>query len=293
VIGLSERYSDVVVWGNCQAEPIAELLRVPLAEHGLVVTVVPPVYLIDADGLAHVRDLVRGSAHLISQPIGEDYSLPGCSTAALAALLPPGSGLTTFPVSYYSGAFPFQINAHGADGARVLAPITDYHDLRAVSAAARGWSVEQALAWWPAASTEAAEQIAAQSSAELRRREAGLDIAVSHLVTAPGAMMTISHPSNDLLGRVAAAVLQRLGLSGQITLPVREFLGARQAPREATVVAALGWPADAVTTNWLVDGRSVGWREMIDAHLAFYRDRPDVVTDCLTRYAKRLDTLGL
>lgn len=283
----------VVVWGNCQAEPLARLLTEPLAARGLRVELVPPVFLVDEAGLEHVRDLVRRSAVLISQPVRDEYRIPGCGTNQLAELLPADGRLVTFPSTFHIGAFPYMVNAHGGDGGRVPAPRTDYHDLRAIVAAERGLDVSDALAWWPAPTADAVRRVSADSDGQLQRREAELDVSVSDLIDGPRAMWTLDHPSNAVLGPLADAVLRFLGVDAVVDVPAREFLGARKAPVEAAVVAAHGWPAQAATDSWEIDHALVPPGELLAEHLTLYRERPDIVTDARTRYADRLAVLDL
>lgn len=283
----------VVVWGNCQAEPLAHLLAAPLAEAGLRVEFVPPVFLIDEEGLQGVHELVARSALLLAQPVRDEYRIPGCGTAQLAELLPQSGRLVTFPVIFHVGAFPFLVNAHGADGERVPAPLTDYHDLRALVAAERGLSIEAALTWWPEPPPAAVRGISADSLAELRRREERLDVTVTAHIDEPEALWTLDHPANRVLSAVAAAVLRVLGVSSEIDCPEREFLGARRAPLESAVLAAHGWSADCARPNWIVDRRPVPPAELLAAHLTLYSARPDVVVDARRRYADRLAVLGI
>lgn len=285
--------STVVVWGNCQADPIAALLRGPLSQHGLAVATVPPVFLATEDELHQVYGLIADSAYLISQPIGEHYRIAGCGTEAMAEQLPPAGRLITYPSAFHVGAFPYQVNAHGGDGERVGAPLTDYHDLRAIVAAERGMSVSQALSWWPAPSADAVRVVATESFERLRRREAGLDVAVSHLLDDPHAMMTVDHLSNAVLAELAASLLRTMGIDEPVDVPDREFLGARRTPLEPAVLQAHGWPAEVASVCWRIDGRDVPPAETVTAHLDLYRDRPDVVVDSRTRYADRLQSLGL
>jgi hypothetical protein len=284
---------SVVVWGNCQAEPIAELLAEPLKDHGLHVVGVPPVYLIDEAGLERVRRLVSQAAVLICQPVRNEYRLDGCGSDQLAALLPSDARVLRFPVAYQLGPFPFQTNASGADGARALAPLTDYHDLRIVVAAERGLTVAEAMAWYPAPTPEAVRIVADRSRRELVRREAGLDVAVSDLLEGPGAMFTISHPSNSVLGAIAGRLLTALGLADTVTRPQREFLGARRAPVELAVTQALGWPTESHRPDWTVDNRVIPLGTVLRAQLDFYRSRPDIVADTRKRQATRLAELDL
>lgn len=283
----------VVVWGNCQAEPIARLLSGPLRPHGLEVVVVPPVFLVDEAGLAKVQASVSRAAVLITQPVRDEYRIPGCGANQLAALLPPDGRCLTFPVSYHVGAFPFQVTAHGAGGERLDAPMTDYHDLRALVAASRGMSVEEAVQWWPAPPTDAVRRTSLESLDRLRTREAELDVHVVDLVDDPGALFTLDHPSNAVLAALARRLLTALDLDGEVDVPEREFLGARRAPLEPAVLAALGWPAEAARPDWIVDRRSVPLTDVLTAHLALYERRPDIPADARVRFAERLSALGL
>ena len=283
----------VIVWGNCQAEPLADLLRAPLGRHGYDVLSVPPVYLLDAPTLAHVRDVMTRAAVLITQPVSDDYHLPGCGTASISALLPPQARVITFGVAHHTGAFPYQSNAHGGDGARVLAPVTDYHDLRAVIAAERGMTVAEAAAWWPQPAAGTVQRAASVATTELARRESTLDIRIGAELLQPGALWTMTHPSNALLVRIAQEVLALLEIVETVEAPQREYLGQRRAPIEPAVAAALGWPSSAVRERWVVDGQPRELEDVLEQQLATYAARPDIVTDTLQRQSIRLRQLGL
>lgn len=288
---MAASFDSVVVWGNCQAAPLAALLRGSLAEHGLRVADVAPVFLADTTEMTRVQELVAGSALLISQPIGAEYPLPGSDTADLAARLPANGRLLTIPVLFHLAPYPCQVTARGADGARVDAPLTDYHDLRMILAASRQASVADTVATWPAPAPGAVRAISAASTAELRRRDTGLDVAAGDLLDAPDRLWTISHPANAALAALATAILAALGWSAEVAAPRREFLGDRRAPLERTVIDAHGWGAN-IRTDWQIAGRQTPLAEIAATQLEFYRSRRDVIEDCLSRYAERLTTLG-
>lgn len=283
----------VVVWGNCQSAPIAELLSRPLAEHGLRTLPMPPVYLMTEAALERAQRAVAGAAYLISQPVTDNYRLPGCGTAQLAGQLGPRGRLLTFPVLFHVAGYPYQVHGHGAGGERVDAPITDYHDLRAMVAAERGLTVEEAVAWWPAPEPSAVQAVAGKSLRTLQEREARTDVPVSPLLDTADALWTMSHPTNRLLARVAESILDALGRPAAVTWPDREYLGARRAPLEPAVVTAQGWRPDAARPDWTVDGRTVPLRSVLAAQLDFYRTRADVVADARVRHRERLQLLGL
>ncbi|HEY5822180.1 MAG TPA: WcbI family polysaccharide biosynthesis putative acetyltransferase, partial [Propionibacteriaceae bacterium] len=192
---MSSNPPPVIVWGNCQAEPLARLLEGPVAAAGWEIVHIPPVFLIDEHDLARVRnEILPRAAALISQPVRDEYRLPGCGTAQLAERLPTSAALVTIPNTYDTSGFPFMVNAHEGDGTRIDAPLTDYHDLRLIVAAERGLSVDEALAWWPAPTPGMVTANATDSKSELQRREHDLDVHVSDLLDGP-AMFTLSHPT--------------------------------------------------------------------------------------------------
>jgi hypothetical protein len=184
-----------LVWGNCQADPLADLLTAPLAAAGIEMLRVPPVFLATADELAEVHDELTRCRLLISQPVSEEYPLPGSGTAHLASLLPAEGRLVTFPVAFHVGAFPYQVHGYDEADRRVDAPMTDYHDLRVVWAAARGLTVSETLQQWPTPPADGVRAVHEASLAEIERRERQLDVTCSALLARPGAVWTMDHPS--------------------------------------------------------------------------------------------------
>ncbi len=284
--------APVLVWGNCQAAPVARLMAGPLAAAGLRVPTLPPVHEVDADGLRDVEAMLPGAAALVTQPIRDEYRISGCGSEQLAARLGPHGRVVTVPVVYDTSAFPYQASVHGADGLAVDAPLTDYHDLRVLVAAERGLDLDATLEWWPTPTATMVRSNAERSRAELARREATLDVGVSDRLDGP-VMHTLNHPTNAVLVLLAARVLAVLGLPGQLDRPEREFLGARRAPVEAAVVAALGWPEEAVRPAWQVEGRELSASEVVEAQLCLYAERPDLLADFRQRHRDRLALLGL
>ncbi len=284
--------TGVVVWGNCQAEPLARLLAGPLGTTGLHVVDVPPVFLAEEAEVEHLHEVLASAAVLVTQPVREEYRVPGCGWQHLAGLLPGDGRVVTVPVVFHTGLFPFQVNAHGADGARVDAPTTIYHDLRAVAAWQRGMTVDEAVHWWPSAGAEAARITAERSLDELRRREAGLDVAASDLVHRADGLYTVDHPANVVLGELARRILSVLGVDAAVEVPEREFLGERRAPVDPGVVRAFDWPADR-PPDWVVNGVRVPLADIVSEHLEFYAAHPDVAQDCLTRQGEQMQLLEL
>jgi hypothetical protein len=286
----------VVVWGNCQADPIATLIESSVRAAGMQVEHLPPVFEINEAGLEHLRrNILPRTAVLISQPVRDEYGIPGCGTNQLAELLPSDARLITFPNTYDTSAFPYQVDAHLESGERIDAPITAYHDLRAIAAAAQGLSVDRAVAWWPAPTANMVTTNAQRSQAELRRREQPLDVHSSDLMIDGLAMHTLSHPNNLTLVKIARRIVTALGLPGEseIANPAREFLGERLAPIEAAVVDALGWPQSDRRDEWIVAKKTVPLSDLLKQQLDFYAQHPGISADARTRFANRLALLEL
>jgi hypothetical protein len=293
---MSSRAPLVVVWGNCQAEPIATLIESSVRAAGLHVVHLPPVFEVSEADLAHLRrNILPRTAVLISQPVRDEYRIPGCGTSQLAELLPSDARLITFPVTYDTSAFPYQVNAHLDSGERIDAPITEYHDLRAIAAAKQGLSADQAVAWWPEPTASMVVTNAQRSQAELGRREQPLDVQSSDLMTAGLAMHTLSHPTNLTLVKIACRIVTTLGLPGEpeIASPEREFLGGLRAPIEAAVVDALGWPQADRRDEWIVAKKKIPLSDLLTVQLDFYAQHPGIAADARTRFADRLALLEL
>ena len=291
---MSSRAPLVVVWGNCQAEPIATLIESSVRAVGLQVAHLPPVFEISEADLEHLRrNILPRTAVLISQPVRDEYRIPGCGTSQLAELLPDDARLITFPVTYDTSAFPYQVNAHLENGERIDAPVTEYHDLRAIAAAEQGLSVDRALAWWPEPTADMVIANAQRSRAELRRREQPLDVHSSDLMTAGLAMHTLSHPTNLTLVEIARRIVTALGLPAEsdIANPEREFLGGLRTPIEAAVVDALGWPQSDRRDEWIVARKAIPLSDLLTLQLDFYAQHPGIAADARTRFADRLTLL--
>ena len=197
--------------------------------------------------------------------------------------------------TYDTSAFPYQVDAHLESGERIDAPITMYHDLRAIAAAAQGLSVDRAVAWWPEPTENMVTTNAQRSWAELRRREKPLDVHSSDLITDGLAMHTLSHPTNFTLVKIARRIVTTLGLPGEseIANPAREFLGERRAPIEAAVVDALGWTQSDRHDEWIVAKKTIPLSDLLKQQLDFYAQHPDISADARTRFASRLALLEI
>ncbi|SDP59316.1 hypothetical protein SAMN05660199_04325 [Klenkia soli] len=284
------------VWGNCQAESIRRMVAPAGEAHGVEFVRLPPVFEMDEAEVGRLHALMAVAGVLVTQPVKDEYRVPGCGSEQLVALLPADARVVRVPTTYYEGLFPWQVHAHDADG-RVDAPLTDYHDLRLLDAAVRGWDVDRAVArieeLQPAA--DAVRDLAARSQAELRRRNTHLDVDTTDAVVAGGAeaMWTVNHPANATLREVGVGVLTTLAWSGDPAVPDHQMLGGSQAPLEAAVLTALDLDPAAARPRWSLAGRDTPWAEVAAAQLALYAEQPEVARRAVEKYADRTAALGL
>ncbi|MEO6881182.1 MAG: WcbI family polysaccharide biosynthesis putative acetyltransferase [Mycobacteriaceae bacterium] len=280
-----------LVHGNCQAESLRILLTGPDPATAQVRTVrIPPVHELTAEDVPHLQRLLAHTQVLLSQPVKDGYRDLPLGTDETAALLPSGARVLRWPVLRYAGLYPYQVIVRHPDDGGLDPPVVAYHDLRTV-AVARG----RDDAFTHRASPQAYRQVAADSTAELARREAAqCDVGVSDLLATPAADLahTINHPGNRVLAAVATRLQEAGGLAVGVSDPGRDLLGGVRSPLEPEVVDALGL-ATAPRSHWNVGGEEVDPAVVHEAQLAAYAEDPKWVEAAVARYEERLELLGL
>ena len=261
-----------LIVGNCQAES----LRIVLDSEELPLLRIPPVHELDAADVERLHVLISHADALVSQPIRNDYHGLRLGTSQLNASLPRGSRSATIPVVRYTGLHPFQLAMH-VEGVDESPPMVAYHDVRVLAAAA-GISLAGALR------PRSVRAVAADSLAELRRREAELDVTISDLFDQPdfAEMRTVNHPGNRILMTLGDRVLTALGPPATATDPGRPLLNAVHAPREEWVIDAWG-AREEPRRDWIVDGAIVDRKEVAEAHRGWYARHPAFVHAALDR----------
>lgn len=272
----------VAVVGNCQAESLRILLD---STGGVDSFRIPAIHEWTAEDVELMGDVLATTDVLVMQPVRDDYRGLPSGTDQLAALLPVGGRVVTYPVLRFDGLMPYQAIVRSPVDPSLNPPVVPYHDLRILVAASR--DLDSPVQATP--SDDVLRELATLSIAELRLREqAHHTVVVSdHLETTP-VWHTINHPDNSTLIHLAHRVLEAIGVRGQVRDPGRELLGNLDAPVDPQAAHALGVE---------VEGRQT-WRpspaeDIAQAQLGFYREHPEVVDAGLTRHARRLQMLGL
>lgn len=267
-----------VVVGNCQAES----LRLVIASEALPAIRIPAVHELTATDAARLHDVLARASFLVAQPVRDDYRGLPLGTAQLRASLPSDARVVLVPSIRYAGLHPFQAVLR-VPGFESDPPLVAYHDVRLLAEAA-GLPVAREL---PA---ESVREVAADSIAELRRREAlGLDVAASDLFTPVVADLarTVNHPGNAVFLPLGERVVAALGAPGRAVDPGRPILAGVRAPLEEWVVDA--WNLDAEPQpDWTVEGEILPTATVSEAHRAWYAERPEFVAAAVTRIAPLL-----
>jgi hypothetical protein len=279
----------LIVWGNCQAEAVRQLLAAsPTLE--LRTVRIPPVFELTAADRPPLRRLVERADVLMSQPVKDDFRDLPLGTGQLADRLRPGVPVVRWPVVRCSAYQPFQAIVRDPRDPSRDPPVVPYHDLRTLASARRGEDLLTADV-----SVAACRSVGETSKAELRRREnAQCDVGISDLFDRPeaGDMFTINHPGNRVLVELAHRLQLALGHPADAVDPGRNLLGEVTAPVPAPALAALGLPGSAAP-NWRVRGRDIPSTGIHRVQLQWYRDNPWVVDAGYARHRTTLETLGL
>ncbi|WP_439029096.1 WcbI family polysaccharide biosynthesis putative acetyltransferase [Gordonia terrae] len=280
----------LVVWGNCQAEALRIVLS-SSPDLPFRTVRVPPVHELESSDIAHVENLVRRAAVIVSQPVRAGYRGLPIGGPDLAELTPSAS-VIVWPVIRYGGLYPFQVIARHPSQPSAVPAAVPYHDLRTVLAVRDGrqsfdeWDVDVA----GERLREAAHWSVGQLAARERRQ---CDIAISDILLEAGAEAahTINHPGNRVLLRLGHRMLDALGASAPIP-PSRELLGNVRAPLEQRVIDALGVDASP-RAFWDVNGATLTEEDVHRSQMLWYADHPEFIDAVLDRYVDLIEILGM
>lgn len=141
---------------------------------------------------------------------------------------------------------------------------------------------------------------AEKSLRELRRRENDLQVRLADKIERPehitSGFHTINHPANELVVEEARQTLAHLGYAdADRVLHSRQlYLDHIKAPREPQILRALGATVDPTEPQtWRTPRGEFTNTDVVEAHLRFYADRPDLLEAGLQKHRERLDDLDL
>lgn len=283
-------------YGNCQAEPLRRLLRDSGSFPFRSITI-PPVHLISKSEVAKLKALIPRTALFVHQEIRNNYRGLTADSNSLLDALPPTARSISFPVSYFKGFHPFQVYVRDSTGMNIGAPITEYHDLRFIWAAAQKWDLERGYDWIQNFGPDANRILAfAESSLnELRTREVNLDVKLSPFIDLSSYkdFHAVNHPSNRLLAAQADQILELLNAPGLTSPPSREYLGRDVSPVSPLVAAALGAASPPHREEGTFGQKRFALRELWEAAYNWYAERPDVLDRAVLAHQKSFKNLDL
>ncbi|GAA1907372.1 WcbI family polysaccharide biosynthesis putative acetyltransferase [Lapillicoccus jejuensis] len=279
----------LAVLGNCQAES----WRLVLEDDDVATVRVPPVHEWTVDDLGPLRALLARVDLLLTQPVRAGYRGLPVGTDELAPLLRPDARLALVAPVRYAARSPHHVLVHPPGLADPDPPVVAYHDVRTATRAA--WAATGRAA--PDAPPLTRDLVLAAvhgSVAAVREREERYGaVPLADLLEPPARpqMRTVNHPGTSFFAAGALRLREALGLEARPTRVTRPLLDAVHAPVEpATSGVSVDEPARA---TWRVGGQDVDPDEVERAHLAFYRQRPDVLAAVLHRSAGLAEQLGL
>jgi hypothetical protein len=289
-----------LVYGNCQAEATRRILAThPAFSQQYQLLRVPAVHEITPRELALIESRLPEVEVLIAQTIKPGYRGMALGTSQLVDKLPSSATVLRYPVAYFEGTFPFHVYVNrGNNPLAASAPITDYHDLRTLYAASRGWDTATTLRRLDELQLDPnwVRDNAQRSLKELSSRESTFDAQLTETIRQhpTSSFKTINHPVNGLVTEVARQLLTRLGYQdADLVLESRQvYLDHMTAPLEPQIVRALGGEAGADENGgWTTSAGIFSRRQVVEAHLAGYAADPGLLADGLRKHAERLSTL--
>ncbi|GAB6900434.1 WcbI family polysaccharide biosynthesis putative acetyltransferase [Kineosporia succinea] len=289
-----------LVFGNCQAEALRRVLvtHPGFAERYQLLRI-PAVHEISAKELELIEARLPEVEVFIAQNVKPGYRGMALGTTELAQKLPSTARTLGYPVAYFEGPFPFHVYVNREGTAiNASAPITEYHDLRHLYAASKGWNATTTLRKldelvldpdWVRSNAE-------RSLGELAKRESELTARLTPIIAEhpTTSFRTLNHPVNGLVTQVARQLLTQLGYAdADRVLDSRQFyLDHTSAPLEPQIVRALGGEPDADTRGeWITPEGTFSRSDVVTAHLAFYADEPGLVEIGVRKHAERLRVL--
>lgn len=285
-----------VVYGNCQAEPTRRMLTsLPRSELRAVRT--PSAHMAGPNELRRLLRFLPAASFFIAQPVRDDYRGLPLGTEQLARYLPADVRRVSIPSIYFRGYHPYLVYVNSSRWDRHRAAMAEYHDLRHIEAARRGLTGRDGVTWVlgldrPKRYLQATWD---DSLAELRRREALLDVKLSDALVSCGMppMFTLNHPPAALMAEQASRIQAVLGLRCAAPKLGREQLGHMRIPadfdgrgEDTGAAVPAGQPR-----SWLIRGTPVPESEVIAANLERYRNHPGVLNAALDQHCAALRSI--
>jgi len=200
----------VVVIGNCQARPIAQILT--LLNPDIAVIAVAVVHLLKSEQVNEYLPYFEKADLIISQLIADNYRCDFIRTGTLRNAY--GNKLITIINLYYSGYNPELIYIRNTPAGTLKSPLWEYHSKTFLDSWKEGIEVEETVSrYFDREYNEKYAEIILSSMEELKRRELLSDIQITDVIEndlyRERLFFTFNHPCMSLMMRMCMRILDR------------------------------------------------------------------------------------
>ncbi|GEA12740.1 hypothetical protein KUL49_31150 [Alteromonas sp. KUL49] len=214
---VKKKYS---VYGNCQADPLGNILRTnpDFNEQWEFVQFPKPSFELRKNDLPEIEKLVGQLDLFVTQNVGDSHGV--FASDNLAKLLKPSSTVIRIPNAYFSGYMPEVV--YFRDGEPHVTKFCDYHDEKFLSFFMEDPvnAVNKAVNAANDTNTYSRDFVienAKNSLEELKNRELSCDVTVSDYIEKHWReeilFFSMNHPKRKVLNHIASQVLSRIGQS--------------------------------------------------------------------------------
>lgn len=213
-----EKKKKYSVYGNCQADPLGNILQTnsEFSENWEFVQFPKPSFALRADDWVEIENLMGTLDLFITQNVGESHGI--FASDNLAKHMKPEARVIRIPNAYFSGYMPEVVYFRA--GEPHVTKFCDYHDenFLALFMADPVNAVEKAVAKVEDPATYSSERVLENAHAsldELARREEECDITVSDYIAAHWKddilFYSMNHPKRTVLSHMASKIMVALG----------------------------------------------------------------------------------
>lgn len=222
---------NVAVIGNCQANPLASMLRSVAPVVRVNRTVI--VHLAKDAERDEIYQALAGSDVILAQRVVDNYPCVFVRNAELRAAF--GERVVVWPNLYYRGYSPELAYLRDDKPQPLQGPLGDYHLSPIHDAWLQGLSLDEAITRFrdPDYHASRFSDVPEDSLRELEERESECDVRISDYVAEQRweqrLFFTFNHPAKTALVELARRALEATGLGEQVSAKAMAQLVARPA----------------------------------------------------------------
>jgi hypothetical protein len=279
-------------FGNCQAQPIAQLLlqNEKFSEQFEYIPFPKPVFMLTESDFDAVAELVSSVDLFVQQSVGEAFGKM-YSTENLNTLTKPTCQNISFPSIYFTGYSP-EISYLRIVGGNIN-EFSDYHDVNLLNLflSEPGRDIEQCIELYRNNDYYSQQQVlknATLSLAKLREKEANsLTKSVGFIEEhwqKERLFFSMNHPSRALLKHVVGQIHRLLGIPVQSDAGNFQYLGESILPIYGAISRHLSF---ANSEQLKMRGKPISLEEYVKNHIAVYKQADEAKLKHNLLYVKK------